>query len=191
MKLYIKSMFTFRSKLVIKEELHKVGLKAFKVDFGEVEIFEPLSPDQHQQLKAVLMATGYELIDDSKAILIDKIMNVIIHTIHFSEERPIGNFSDYLSQELEYNYTYLSNLFAEVTGSTIERCLIAHKIEKVKELILYDELSLTEIAATLRYSSVSHLSSQFKKVTGLTPTFFKTLKFKKRTPIEEVCNSDC
>jgi AraC-like DNA-binding protein len=127
-----------------------------------------------------------ELMDDKKAMLVEKIKNVIVEMVHYADELPETNFSDYLSEKLNHNYTYLSNLFSEVKGITIEHYIIIHKIEKVKELIIYDELNLTEIAYKLNYSSVAHLSNQFKKITGLTPSFFKKLKDKRRSPLEDV-----
>lgn len=180
MKLYIKYMVSIRCKMMVKSELEKLGLHHLVVDFGEVEILEDISNQQREQLKEALAATGLELMDDKRAILIEKIKSVIVEMVHYEDERPKTNFSDYLSEKLQYDYTYLANLFSEVTGITIEYFIIAHKIERVKELLLYDELNLTEISYKLNYSSVAHLSSQFKKVTGLTPTFFKQLRQKRR-----------
>jgi len=179
-KLYIKYMVSIRCKMMVKSELEKLGLHHLVVDFGEVEILEDISNQQREQLKEALAATGLELMDDKRAILIEKIKSVIVEMVHYEDERPKTNFSDYLSEKLQYDYTYLANLFSEVTGITIEYFIIAHKIERVKELLLYDELNLTEISYKLNYSSVAHLSSQFKKVTGLTPTFFKQLRQKRR-----------
>jgi AraC-like DNA-binding protein len=165
--------------MLVKEELDKLGLHHLGVELGEVEIMENLTSEQRNQLKAGLLNSGLELMDDHRAILIERIKNIIIEMVHSSDEYPKINFSDYLSQKLNHNYTYLANLFSEVTGITIEHYLIAQKIERVKELMIYDELNLTEISYNLNYSSVAHLSYQFKKVTGLTPTFFKHLKHKK------------
>jgi AraC-like DNA-binding protein len=172
--------------MIVKSELEKIGVHHGVVDLGEVETNEELTGQQLDQLKISLLRSGLELMDDKKAILIEKIKNVIIEMIHYADERPKENFSDYLSQKLDYNYSYLANLFSEVTGITVEHFIIAHKIEKVKELLLYDELNLTEISYKLNYSSVAHLSNQFKKVTGLTPTFFKKLKQKKRLTLDKV-----
>lgn len=180
LKLYIKYMVSIRCKMIVKSELEKLGFQHASVDLGEVETNEPVSALQHDQLKKLLLHSGLELMDDKKAILIGKIKNVIIEMIHYSEEQPKTNFSDYLAGKLNYDYTYLANLFSEVTGITVEQFIIAHKIEKVKELLLYDELNLTQISYKLNYSSVAHLSNQFKKVTGLTPTFFKQLRKKRR-----------
>jgi YesN/AraC family two-component response regulator len=147
---------------------------------------ETLSKEQREQLKKALLESGLELMDDQRAMLIEKIKNVIVEMVHYADERPKTNFSDYLSEKLNYDYTYLSNLFSEVAGTTIEHYIIAHKIEKVKELLLYDELNLTQISYKMNYSSVAHLSNQFKKVTGLSPSHFKLLRDKRRNPIEEI-----
>lgn len=180
MKLYIKYMVSIRCKMVVKAELENLGLKYLLVDFGEVEMAEPISMHQREELKHALLKSGLELMDDKKAILIEKIKSVIIEMVHYDDDKPKVNFSDYLTEKLSYDYTYLANLFSEVTGVTIEYFIIAHKIERVKELLIYDELNLTEISYKLNYSSVAHLSTQFKKVTGLTPSFFKELKKKRR-----------
>jgi AraC-like DNA-binding protein len=186
MKLYIKYMVSMRCKMVVKEELKKLDLHYVNVDLGFVEIMENLTKQQHDQLKSALIKSGLELMDDKKAILIEKIQNVIIEMVHYTDELPKTNFSDYLCDKLEYDYTYLANIFSETKGITIEHFIILHKIERVKELIIYDELNLSEIAWRLHYSSVAHLSHQFKKVTGLTPSFFKSLKHKKRSTLENV-----
>lgn len=172
--------------MIVKSELEKLGLNNIRLDLGQVEITEDLTTEQRVLLKTALLEAGLELMDDKRAILIERIRNVIIEMVHYADERPKTNYSDYISQKLNYDYTYLSNLFSEVTGVTIEHYIIAHKIERVKELLLYDELNLTEISHKLNYSSVAHLSTQFKKVTGLTPTFFKRLKEKKRNEFEDV-----
>jgi AraC-like DNA-binding protein len=172
--------------MVVKSEFDKLGLHYLKVELGEVNVRENLTDEQRNQLKAGLLKSGLELMDDKKAVLIEKIKNLIVEMVHYSEEVPKINFSDFLSEKLNYDYTYLANLFSEVTGLTIAQYMIAHKIERVKELLLYDELTLTEISYRLNYSSVAHLSNQFKKATGLTPSFFKQLKYKKRIPLENV-----
>jgi len=164
--------------MVVKAELDKLGLHYTTIELGEIEIAEKLSPAKYQELKNILEQTGLELIDDNKAVLIEKIKAVIVEMVHYSDEPPLIKFSDYLSQKLHYDYKYLSNIFSEVKGITIEQLLILHKIERVKELIIYDELNLNEIAYKLNYSSSAHLSNQFKKVTGLTPSFFKSLRRK-------------
>ena len=186
MKLYIKYMVSLRCKMLVKTELNKHGLHYIVVNLGEIDVKEDITDEQRVQLKIALLQSGLELMDDKKAILIEKIKNVIIEMVHYTDERPKTNFSDYLSEKLNYDYTYLANLFSEVTGITIEHYIIAHKIEKVKEYILYDELNLTEISYKLNYSSVAHLSNQFKKITGLTPTFFKQLKYKKLNTLDNV-----
>lgn len=188
MKIYIKYMVSLRCKMVVKEELNKLGLHFILVDLGEIEIMEDLSDSQRQALKVALLPSGLELMDDKRAVLIEKIITVIIELVHYSDELPKINYSNYISEKLKYDYTYLSNLFSEVKGITIQQFIIIHKIERVKELLLYDELNLTEISYRLQYSSVAHLSSQFKKVTGLTPSEYKHLRFKHRNTIEEIGN---
>lgn len=186
LKLYIKNMVCIRCKLLVKEELTKLGLHFVSVELGEAEILENIALEQLDQLKAALLRSGLEIMDDKKSVLIEKIKKVIIESVHYSEEPLTVNFSDYLSQQLNHDYTYLANLFSEVQGTTIEKFLIAHKIERVKELLVYNELNLTEIAYQMHYSSVSHLSAQFKKVTGLTPTHFKQLKYKRRSVLDSM-----
>ena len=179
-------MVSIRCKMIVKSELQKMGLHFSRVDLGEVEILEQLTQLQRDKLKAALIKFGLELMDDKKSILIEKIKNVIVELIHYSDEPLKVNFSEYLSSKLNYDYTYLSNLFTEVQGTTIEKFIINHKIERVKELIVYDELNLSEIAFKLHYSSVGHLSNQFKKITGLTPSHFKKLKEKRLTNLEDL-----
>jgi AraC-like DNA-binding protein len=188
MKLYIKYMVSNRCKMLVKEELKKIGLHYVFVDLGIVDVMEDLNQQQREQFRMALHTAGLELMDDKKAMLIEKIKNVIIEMVHYSDELPRINFSDYLSEKLSYDYTYLANLFSEIQGTTIEKFTINHKIERVKELIFYDELSITEIAWRMNYSSVAHLSNQFKKVTGLSPSHFKHLNIKRRIPIEEIGN---
>ncbi|MEP7142750.1 MAG: AraC family transcriptional regulator [Ferruginibacter sp.] len=186
MKLYIKNMVSARCKMVAKEELKKLGLHYVMVDLGEVEIMENLSEDMRIALKKGLLQSGLELMDDKRSMLIEKIKNIVIEVVHYLEEPLKTNFSDHLSRKLNHDYTYLSNLFSDVQGTTIEHFLIAHKIEKVKELLVYNELNLTEIAYKMNYSSVAHLSNQFKKVTGLTPSHFKKMKDKRRNALENI-----
>jgi len=186
MKLYIKYMVSTRCKMVAKEELRKMGLHFVLVDLGEVEIMEELGPEKLSELNKGLSIYGLELMDDKRAVLIEKIKNVIIEMVHYTDEVPKVNYSDYISDKLNHDYTYLSNIFSEVKGITIQQFIINHKIERAKELILYDELNLTEISYLLNYSSVAHLSNQFKKVTGLSPSHFKLLKDKRRCPIDEI-----
>ncbi len=179
-------MVSNRCKITVKEELKKLGLHFIVVDLGEVDIMENISYDQREQLRMALQASGLELIDDNKAVLIEKIKTIIVEMVHHSEGRIKTNLSDYLSEKLDYDYTYISNLFSEVQGTTIAQFMISHKVELIKELMIYDELSISEIAWKLNYSSVSHLSNQFKKVTGFSPSHFKQLKDKRRSPIEEI-----
>jgi AraC-like DNA-binding protein len=153
---------------------------------GEVEIMEDLTQTQHDILKESLLKSGLELMDDKRSVLIEKIKNVIVEMVHYADELPKINYSDYISEKLHYDYTYLSNLFSEVKGVTIQQFIILHKIERVKELLLYEELTLTEISYQMQYSSIAHLSNQFKKITGTTPSQFKLLKYKHRKPIEDI-----
>ena len=180
MKLYIKYMVSHRCKMVVIDELKKVGLQYTAVDLGMIETLQDLNEQQRSLLRENLLKSGLELLDDKKSILIERIKNLIVEMVHYSDELPNLNYSEYISHKLQYDYTYLSNIFSEVKGTTIQQFIILNKIERVKELLLYDELNLTEIAYKLHYSSVAHLSNQFKKVTGLSPSFFKKLK-KKRT----------
>jgi len=186
MKLFIKYMVSLRCKLKVKEEVEKLGLHYYNVELGTIEILENITPSQRTQLKKSLIKSGLELMDDKRSILIEKVKTTIIEMIHSSEELPLENYSDYISKRVGNNYTYLANIFSEVKGITIQQFIILHKIERVKELIIYDELSLTEIAFKLHYSSVAHLSSQFKKITGLTPTFYKNLKKKRKQNLEDI-----
>lgn len=186
MKLYIKYMVSIRCKMVVKEELDKLDLRYVILDLGTVELLDDLTPSQRSILKTELLKSGLELMDDKKTVLIEKIKNIIIEMVHYTDELPKVNYSDYISEKLGLDYTHISKLFSEVKGITIEQFIIAHKIERVKELLLYDELNLSQISYMLNYSSVSHLSHQFKKVTGLTPSFFKRLKDKKRITLENI-----
>ncbi len=179
-------MVSLRCKMMVKEELKKLGLNYVIVDLGMVEVLEDITSDQRDQLSKNLLRSGLELLEDKKSILIEKIKNVITEMIHYSDELPNVNYSDYISEKLGYDYTYLANTFSEVTGITIQRYIIIHKIERVKELILYDELSLSEISYKLHYSSPSHLSNQFKKITGLTPSFYKKMKQKRDRNLENM-----
>ncbi|HXD76223.1 MAG TPA: AraC family transcriptional regulator [Puia sp.] len=186
MKLYIRNMVCIRCCMVVKDELTKLGLHYSSVELGEAEIIENISPNQRDALQEGLLKYGLELMDDKKSVLIQKIKTLIIGLIHYSEEPLAVNLSTYLAEKLDYDYTYLANLFSEVQGITIEKFFIAHKIERVKELLVYDELTLTAIAYKLHYSSVAHLCTQFKKVTGLTPSHFKSLREKRRSMLDEL-----
>ncbi len=183
-------MVSNRCKLTVKEELKKLGLHFVIIQLGEVEVMENLSQEQRTELKTALLESGLDLMDDKRSVLVEKIKTAIIEMVHHSDENLKINFSDYLSKKLNHNYTYLANLFSEIQGITIEHFMIAHKVERIKELIMYDELNITEIAWKLNYSSVAHLSNQFKKVTGLSPSHFKQLKDKRRLPIEEIGNPE-
>lgn len=186
MILYIKNMVCNRCKTAVKAEIEKAGFTPLSVQLGEVEIKEMLNAVQYGSLDKPLKALGFELIDDKKARLIEKIKNAVVELVHHSDPDISVNLSVFIAEKLRMDYNYLSHLFSETEGTTIEKYLIVHKIEKVKELLVYDELTLSEIAYRLGYSSVAYLSNQFKKVTGLTPSHFKSLKEHKRRNIEEL-----
>lgn len=186
MVLYIKYMVSLRCKMVVKAALEDMGIHFRMIDLGTVEIMDDITEKQRTLLHHTLSKAGLELMDDKKAVLIEKIKNIIIEMVHYTDEIPKVNYSNYISEKLHLDYTYLSKTFSEVKGITIEQYIISHKIERVKELLLYDELNLTQISYIMNYSSVAHLSKQFKKVTGLTPSFFKQLKDKRRIALENV-----
>ncbi|WP_449386703.1 helix-turn-helix domain-containing protein [Chryseobacterium lineare] len=186
MKLYVKYMVSLRCKMVVHQELERLGIKNAVVDLGTVELMDDISAGQRQALKENLLKTGLEVLDDKKSILIEKIKNIVTEMIHYSDALPTENFSDYISKKLGYDYTYLANTFSEVKGMTLQHFIIINKVEKVKELLLYDELNLTEISYKLNYSSVAHLSNQFKKITGLSPSFYKQLKQKRLGNLEDL-----
>lgn len=179
-------MVSLRCKMLVKDELNKLGINPESVELGVVEIQDDITEEQLETFGENLKKAGLELLDDKKNILVEKIKSVIIEMVHYSDEMPKINYSDYISEKVGYDYTYLSNTFSEVKGITIQQYIIMHKIEKVKELLLYDELTLTEIAHQLHYSSVAHLSNQFKKVTGLTPTYFKEFKQNRKRSLEDL-----
>jgi AraC-like DNA-binding protein len=172
--------------MLVKEELKKLGIMHAIVDLGTVEVDGDITQEQHDLLKVNLLKSGLELLDDKRSILIERIKNVVVEMIHYSDELPKVNYSDYISDKLGYDYTYLSNVFSEAKGITLQQFIIMHRIEKVKELLIYDELNLTEISYRLQYSSVAHLSNQFKKVTGLSPSFYKQLKKKRKDNLENL-----
>ena len=174
--------------MLVKDELEKLGLQYVNVDLGMVELVENITEKKREQLRQNLLKSGLELLDDQKSILVEKIKNVIIEMVHYADELPAVNYSDYISEKLNHDYTYLSNIFSEVKGITIQQFIIIHKIERAKELLFYGELNLTENSFRLHYSSVAHLSNQFKKITGLSPSAFKLLKGQKRSNIEEIGN---
>jgi AraC-like DNA-binding protein len=172
--------------MVVKTELENLAVRYVDVKIGEVNTIEDLPKEKLEKLDIALRKSGLQLMDDKKSILVEKIKSAVIELVHYTDEQIKTNLSDYLSEKLDYDYTYLANLFSEVRGITIEKFYLTHKIERVKELIVYDELSLSEIAYKLHYSSVSHLSNQFKKFTGLSPSHFKKLKNKRRRTLEDV-----
>jgi AraC-like DNA-binding protein len=172
--------------MTVASVLDQMKISYSNIELGEVELVDPISDSQVEEIKKVLHEYGLELMEDKKAILVEKIVAIIVNMIHESEDLPITNFSVYLTNQLNQDYHTLSALFSKTKGITIEHFIILHKIERVKELIMYDELSLTEISYKLHYSSVAHLSNQFKKVTGITPTYFKKIKNKKRKSLEDL-----
>ena len=184
--LFIKNMVCNRCIMAVQNELDKLGLEAKDVKLGEVTLDKELTPEEKTNLESVLIPLGFEVIDDKKSRVIEKIKNIIIDLVHYQDNDTKNNLSDVLSSKLHHDYNYLSNLFSEIEGTTIEKYFIAQKIEKVKELLVYDELSLSEIAFRLNYSSVAYLSNQFKKVTGLTPSHFKQIKEDKRKPLDNL-----
>ena len=179
-------MVSLRCIMIVKSALTGMDLHFTTVELGEVEILEELDEQKYSQLRSALQFYGLELMEDKKSILIEKIKNIIVQMVHYSDEPIKVNFSDYLTSKLNYDYNYLSNLFSEVKGTTIEHYIIAHKIERAKELLIYDQLTLTEIAYQLNYSGVSHLSRQFKRITGLTPSFFKQMEHKRLKAREDL-----
>lgn len=185
-KLYVKYMVSHRCKMMVKSELKKLGLHFIIVDLGVVEIMEDLSQENHELLKVNLRKSGLELLDDKRSVLVESIKVVIIEMIHYNEAEPKVNYSDYISEKLDYDYTYLANVFSDVKGITIQQYIILNKIERAKELILYDELTLSEISYRLNYSSPAHLSNQFKKVTGLRPAYYKEIAKKRRNNLEDL-----
>lgn len=186
MELHIKNMVSLRCRMVVQQEFQKLGLRYTEIGLGKVDIAEELSDDKRELLKVNLLKWGLELMEEKKNILVEKTKILIIEMIHYSDELPDVNNSDYLSEKLGYDYSYLSNIFSEVNGSSLQQFIIQHKIERIKELILYDELNLSEIAYKLHYSSVSHLSNQFKKITGVTPSFYKKMKHNRSQNLEDL-----
>ncbi|QDP86706.1 helix-turn-helix transcriptional regulator [Chryseobacterium sp. SNU WT5] len=179
-------MVSLRCKMVVKQELQKLGLHYLNVDLGTIEILENITESQKEKLDANLRSYGLEILDNKRNIIIEKIKALIIEMVHYSDEVPKVNYSDYISEKVGYDYTYLANTFSEVRGITIQQYIILNKIERAKELLMYNELNLTEISYKLHYSSVAHLSNQFKKITGLTPTYFKGLKKKRLRNLEDL-----
>lgn len=188
MKLHIRNMVSNPCKMIVKNELDILGIPYDCISLGEVEMPQTLTKEQYRQLKLALLKYGFELMVDKKAILIELIKNTIIDMVHYIDDQPKIKNSNYISEKIEHDYTYLANIFSQETGITIEQYIINHKIERAKELILYDELNLTEISYLLNYSSVAHLSRQFKKVTGLTASFFRTSSFENRIALENLAS---
>lgn len=186
MKLYFKHMVCIRCKMIVKAELDNLGLHYQRVELGEADIVEDLTPAQIDELDTALRKSGIEVLESKKSILIEKIKNIIIEQVHYVEEPMPTNLSTLLSETLHHDYTYLANLFSISQGTTIEKFYISHRVERIKELLLYDELNITEIARLMHYSSVAHMSNQFKKLTGLTPSFFKHLKNPHRISLEDI-----
>jgi AraC-like DNA-binding protein len=186
MKLFFKQMVSNRCKVLVRSELELLGLHCLTVDLCEVEVEEYISIEKKNQLNVAMKKIGYPLIEDHKTILIEQIKAIIIELVHYNETQIKTNLSDYLSEKLHYDYTYLANIFSETHGHTIEHFFLTHRIERAKELLVYDELNVTEIACKLHFSSVAHLSNQFRKVTGLTPSHYKHLRIRKRQPLEKV-----
>jgi AraC-like DNA-binding protein len=186
MKLYIKYMVSLRCKMIVQEALEKLNIKYVDIELGLVETLVSTTKEKRYELADILKKSGLQLLNDKKSILIEKIKVVIIQMVHYSDELPNQNYSEYLSEKLGYDYTYLANTFSEVKGITIQHFIIIHKIERAKELMLYNEMNLTEIAYKLHYSSVAHLSNQFKKVTGLSPSFYRQLGKKRKQNLEDI-----
>lgn len=186
MKLYFKHMVCIRCKMIVKAELENLGLHYLKVELGEADIVEDITAAQIDELDTALRKSGIEVLESKKSILIEKIKNIIIEQVHYVEEPLPTNLSTLLSEALNHDYTYLANLFSISQGTTIEKFYISHRVERIKELLLYDELNITEIARLMHYSSVAHMSNQFKKLTGLTPSFFKHLKNPHRISLEDI-----
>lgn len=185
-KIYIKNMVSLRCKMRVIEELNLQNLKYGLIELGIIEIINEISDSQLTILKENLSKSGLEIIDDKKSILIEKIKNTIIEMVHYTHDLPKEKYSHYLSHKIGYDYTYISNVFSEINGVTIQQFIINHKVEKIKELMMYNEYSLTEISHRMHYSSVAHLSNQFKKITGLSPSFYKQMKQKRTCNLENL-----
>lgn len=183
---YIKNMVCNRCIMAVQNIFSNLGYPSLRITLGEIEVANPISANDLEKLKVSLISYGFELIDDTKSRIIERIKNIIIQIVHYSDENLKVNHSLYIETQLNRDYAYLSSLFSEVEGTTIEKYIIHQKIERVKELLVYDELTLSEIAYKMGYSNVAYLSNQFKKITGLTPSHFKQVKEKKRKPLDEV-----
>src|SRR5574344_994093 len=189
-KIYIKNMVCNRCISAVKSELEKLQIEYVSLILGEVELTSTLSNEKKEKLRDALSAAGFALIDDKRSRLIEQVKSIIIELVHYKSDKLKVNLSDYLANKLHLDYHYISDLFSEVTGYTIEKYFIAQKVERIKELLVYDELTLSEIAEQMNYSSVAHLSAQFKKVTGLTPTYYKKVGADKRKPLDEVTGKE-
>ncbi|MGM0947068.1 MAG: helix-turn-helix domain-containing protein [Bacteroidota bacterium] len=177
-------MVSQRCEMLVKQELDKLNFEYVKVELGFVDVYENISIDQLKTFSANLLPSGLEVLEDNKEIIVERIKNVIIEMIHYSDELPNENYSEFISRKLNYDYKYMSNIFSEEKGITIQHFIILNKIERVKELLLYGELNLSQISYRLHYSSIAHLSNQFKKVTGMTPSQYKKMKLKRTTSLE-------
>jgi copper chaperone CopZ len=186
MKIYVKNMACESCKIFVKEVLDELHIESVKVGLGEIDTKQDVTDDEKRKLNAKIKVAGLELLEKKNGVLIEKIRAVIIDYVYNMDDQPNAKFSVLLGEKLHHDYVYLANFFSEVEATTIEQYLISLKIERIKELILFDELTFTQIAYKLNYSSVAHLSTQFKKMTGLTPTHFKKLKEKRRLTIQEI-----
>lgn len=186
MKIFIQNMVSLRCKMIVKSELERLGLEFKSVELGEVLLLKSVSETDRQMLMAALHKSGLEVMDDEKAMMIEKIINIIVEMVHYSDELPQVNFSTFLQEKMNLDYHKMAEVFSKTKGVTIEHFIILHKVERIKELITYDKLNLTEISYKMHYSSVSHLSRQFKQVTGLTPTFYKNLSRRERNNLEDL-----
>lgn len=186
MKIFIQNMVSLRCKMMVKSELEKLDITYKCIELGEAKLYKTLSITERQLLKEALHKSGLELMDDKKAILIEQIINIIVEMVHYSDELPEVSFSILLSEKMQQDYHKMAEIFSKTKGITIEHFIIIHKVEKIKELIIYDELNLTEISYKMHYSSLAHLSKQFKQITGLTPSFFKSLSKRKRINLEDL-----
>jgi len=188
MKLFIKFMVSNRCIKLVQDELTEMDIPYVNIDLGMVELPHEISEEEFIHLKRNLLKSGLELMDDKRSLLIDQLKSLIVEMIYYSDEMPEENYAEYISKKLNCDYNYLSSIFSEVKGTTIQKYIIHHKVERVKELLIYDELSLTEISYKLQYSSVAHLSNQFKKITGLSPSFFKKLKLERKNILVNMAN---
>lgn len=186
MKIYVKNMACKSCKVVVKNALDELNLTAIKIELGEIETHEDVTDNQKKKLNSIIKKAGLELLEKKQGLLIEKIRKVVVDYVYNSDVKPQKKFSVLLSEQLGYSYAYLTNFFSEVEAATIEQYVILLKVERIKELIILEEFSISQIANKLHYSSTAHLSNQFKKATGLTPSHFKKLKEKRRITIQEL-----